>query len=429
MYIYSPEISCFMNRVIYRLLFVALSICAPAYIHGQAGKLLAGAYEASINPPDSTYMAGYGQNRKSTGVHDNLYVKAVAVSNNEDAVVFVTFDCIGLPYPVLRQIRDAVEKRIPASQFDVRHIIASSTHTHAGPDVIGIWGKDLQHSGVDSGYISFLINKAADVIAGAWKRRRTAIARYAITEFGKGWVENVSDSAEIDRQVAVLQFLNSKGRNIATLTNFACHPTILDKKNTTVSADYPSGFYKYMKSKIGGINLFLQGAIGGWVQPEKVPRDFETAEKKGRELAQSVLAALQSSAKPLVGNGIRFHSQVFEIPVRNKALTALAYTGVIKRDIADGTLTEIACCSIGNATFITQPGETSPLYALRTKQLMKNDGPKFILGLGMDELGYILKPEFFEEGTTLPAATYLRSMSPGRQASEVMMQVIEELVK
>lgn len=429
MYIYSQENSSIMYRIIYLVLFFEISVCYPAHIQGQTGKLMAGAYEAVINPPDSAYMAGYGQDRRSTGVHDNIYVKAVAVSNNENAVVFVTFDCIGLPFPVLQQIRDAVEKRIPASQFDVRHIIASSTHTHAGPDVIGIWGKDVQHSGVDNAYISFLINKAADVITNAWKHRHAVTARYAISSFGKGWVENVSDSAEIDREVTVLQLLNSRGKNIATLTNFACHPTILDGNNTLISADYPSGFYKYMKSKIGGINLFLQGAIGGWVQPEHVPRNFETAEKKGSELAQSVLTALQSSAKPIAGNDINFRSKVFEIPVRNNPLTELAYAGIIKRDIADGTLTEIAWCSIGNASFVTQPGETSPLYSLRTKQLMKNDGPKFILGLGMDELGYILKPEFFKEGTTLHAAKYLRSMSPGEQASEVMMHRIEELLK
>ena len=47
----------------------------------------------------------------------------------------------------------------------------------------------------------------------------------------------------------------------------------------------------------------------------------------------------------------------------------------------------------------------------------------------MDELGYIIKPEFFREGTTLHASKYLKSMSPGKEASEVMMQVIGDLVE
>ncbi len=417
-----------MNRVIFLFIFWVLLSYYPVYVQGQEGKLLAGADEAPVNPAGSAYMAGYGQNRKSTGVHDNLYVKAVAIANNDNAVVFVTFDCIGLPYPVLQQIRDAVEKKVPPSQLDVTHIIASSTHTHAGPDVIGIWGEDMQHTGVDSAYTSFLIHTAADVITRAWKRRQPVTARYATTSFGEGWVENISDSTEIDREATILQLLNLRGKNIATLTNFACHPTILDDKNTLISADYPSGFYKQMRAKLGGVNLFLQGAIGGWVQPEKVSRDIETAEKKGRDLAEAVIAALKS-AKPLEGNAIQFRSQAFEMPVRNQALTKLAYAGIIKRDIADGTLTEMAWCSIGNAAFITQPGETSPLYSFRAKQLMKNNGPKFILGLGMDELGYIIKPEFFQEGTTLHASKYLKSMSPGKDAPEVMMRMTEELAE
>jgi hypothetical protein len=60
---------------------------------------------------------------------------------------------------------------------------------------------------------------------------------------------------------------------------------------------------------------------------------------------------------------------------------------------------------------------------------MTGGGPKFVLGLGQDELGYILKPEFFEANTTLYATPYLTGMSPGREAGAVMMQVIKELAE
>jgi hypothetical protein len=58
---------------------------------------------------------------------------------------------------------------------------------------------------------------------------------------------------------------------------------------------------------------------------------------------------------------------------------------------------------------------------------MKNKGPKFVLGLGQDELGYILKPDFFDPGTKLHAAPYLTSMSPGKEAGAAMMQVLADL--
>ncbi len=392
------------------------------------GQLLAGAAEAVINPPAGAYLAGYDQNRKSTGVHDDLFVKAVVVANRQNALAIVTVDCIGLPYPVLQQIRDAVELKLPAGSFNAGHIIVSSTHTHSGPDVIGIWGPDMQHTGTDSSYMKFLINTAADVIVKAWKRKRAVAARYADTTFGKGWVENVSDSLETDRSVAILQFTTRGGKNIATLTNFACHPTFLGRENTMVSADFPSGFYKQMNAKLGGINLYVQGAIGGWVQPEKVDRTFEEAEQKGRALGAVVTDALKRS-KMLEGHKLSFSSSRFEMPINNTALKQMAAAGIIRRDIGEGTPTEIAWFSIGSAVFATQPGETSPLYSFETKKLMTNKGPKFVLGLGQDELGYILKPEFFDPGTKLHAAPYLTGMSPGKEAGALMIKILMELAE
>ncbi|HTN08152.1 neutral/alkaline non-lysosomal ceramidase N-terminal domain-containing protein [Agriterribacter sp.] len=392
------------------------------------GRLLVGAAEAVINPDSESFLAGYDQNRRSTGVHDNLFVKAVVVSNKLNALALVTIDCIGLPYPVVQQIRDAVELKLPPGVFNAGQIIVSSTHTHSGPDVIGIWGKDMAHTGTDSAYIGFLVKTTAEVIEKAWKRRQQAVAKYADTVFGEGWVENVSDSLEIDRSVTTVQFTAPGGKNIATLTNFACHPTFLGRENTLVSADFPSGFYKQMKKGVGGINLYVQGAIGGWVQPEKVARTFEEAEKKGAALATAVTGALKQ-AKKLEGTGISFASRRFEMPVSNNGFKQMTAAGIIKRDISDGTPTEIAWFTIGNAAFATHPGETSPLYAFATKKLMTNKGPKFVIGLGQDELGYILKPDFFEPGAKLHAAPYLTGMSPGEQAGSAMLQVLTELAE
>ena len=414
-----------MKKTGYLIIFF-LTVIAGAAQNTPAGKLLAGAAEAVINPPNESFLAGYDQNRRSTGVHDNLYVKAVVIANRVNALALVTIDCIGLPYPVVQQIRDAVELKLPGDVFNAGHIIISSTHTHSGPDVIGIWGRDMMHTGTDSAYIRFLVKTTAEVIEKAWKRRQTAVAKYADTIFGEGWVENVSDSTEIDRTVSIVQFTTSGGKNIATLTNFACHPTFLGRENTLVSADFPSGFYKQMKKNAGGINLYVQGAIGGWIQPEKVARTFEEAENRGSALAAAVTVALKQ-AKKLQGNAISFSSTRFEMPVSNKGFRQMAGGGIINRDISDGTPTEIAWFSIGNAVFATHPGETSPLYSFATKALMTNNGPKFVIGLGLDELGYILKPDFFDPLTKLHAAPYLTGMSPGESAGAAMMQVLKEL--
>ena len=45
--------------------------------------------------------------------------------------------------------------------------------------------------------------------------------------------------------------------------------TFLDAVHTVVSSDYVGAFYNSMSSQMPGEHLFLQGAIGGWVQPDK----------------------------------------------------------------------------------------------------------------------------------------------------------------
>lgn len=87
-----------------------------------------GAAQETINPDsDSLYFAGGKNNRKFIDVADNLYVKAVVISNNETSIALLTVDCIGLMYPQLLEIREKVAKAISA--FPVQQIILSSTHT------------------------------------------------------------------------------------------------------------------------------------------------------------------------------------------------------------------------------------------------------------------------------------------------------------
>ena len=387
-----------------------------------------GAAEVVISPPQGTYLAGYGNDRKSTGVHDDLYAKAVVISGQGNTVVLVAIDCIGLPFPVVQQIREAARQRIPPGAFDVDHIVVSSTHTHSGPDVIGLWGADVMQSGVDEVYIAGLVSNTTEAIVRAWGNLRSAEARYAVATAGEGWVENISVHDELDTDLTVLQFRDAAGHSIATLTNFACHPTILDGSNTLVSADFPSGFYKQMQTQLTGVNLYLQGAIGGWVQPENLPRSFEAAEEKGKELARIAIRALEQS-QPLQGNTVHFVSKQFEFPISNQQFQALAKASVLKREFNEGTLTEIAWFSVGDAVFATHPGETSPLYSMQTKALMRTNGPKFVLGLAQDLLGYILKPEFFQSGTSLHGAPYLTGRSPHPDAGANMMQVLQALQK
>jgi hypothetical protein len=408
-----------------RKFLLACCLAWPAFL---AAQWEVGAAAAPINPDDGAFIAGHSQNRRFTGIHDNLYVKALVVTGRGGSVAILTVDCIGLLYPQLLEIRRKVGVLVQDPAFDANHIVLSSTHTHAGPDVVGIWGPDLGHSGVDPAYLDRLTDTAVQLILRAWTSRRTAKADYSVTRHGEGWVENISEPEELDRSVSSVRFTDKSGKPIATMTNFACHPTFVDAVHDKVSSDYVGGFYLRMDSAYGGVNLFLQGPIGGWVQPEKEAKTFEQAFLRGRGLADAVIQA-NYTPKKLRGSNFSFRRRVFNMPVANPAFKALAAAGVIRRKLLDSVETEIVVFRIGEAGFATHPGETVPAMGLQTKAMMKNKGPRFVLGLSMDAMGYILKPYFFDRARDIPHAEYLCGMSVGKDAMPVVMGVLKELLQ
>jgi len=386
-----------------------------------------GAEQRNINPNGMTlYMAGGKPNRPFTEVHDSLFVKAVVVSDQQTDLSMISFDCIGLLYPELIKIREMVKEKLPS--FPVDHIVMSSTHTHAGPDVVGIWGEDLGHSGVNEKHMKLIVEKASEAIVEAVKNKVKAKAFYARGSFGDDWVKNISEPTELDREVSVMQFKSKDGKNLATITNFACHPTIMDDATTMASADYVGGYYHYLDSAQGGMNFFLQGSIGGWVQPEDVPSSFENANKYGGSLGSYVMNLLNDPAL-IKGNKIEFKSKTVYFPVINQGFKMLSQAGVIKRDFSDKVKSEIAFFSIGDAQFATHPGETVPALSHQTKAMMKTKGPKFVIGLGMDALGYILKPSFFDASKNIPHSEYLTSMSVGPETMAIIYKTLEELTR
>ncbi|PSL07393.1 neutral/alkaline non-lysosomal ceramidase N-terminal domain-containing protein [Cecembia rubra] len=412
-----------MNKYLFSIILIfSLCTCGPSTIN-ESIELKVGVSKAVINPPLGSFIAGDKQNRKFTGVLDSLYVKAAVFFDGKESFALITLDCIGLLYQDLLKIREKVAEMDLGIPLSANNIVLISTHTHSGPDVVGLWGEDYSQSGVDKDYMDFLVKTTAEQIQLAASKLEKSSVKYGITEFGHEWVANICEE-EIDRSVTVLQFLDKKNQNILTLTNFSCHPTYLDAVYDKVSADYVAGFYRQMESELGGEHLFLQGAIGGWIQPIDKGISYEEVLDRGKGLANVAVSALRKG-RSLQSTSLKFRNKKVNLPVENDVWKQLAAVGIIPRTISDVVETEVAWFAIGEATFATHPGETAPIYGLNTKSKMP-EGPKFVLGLAQDALGYIVKPEYFED-LSLPHAQYLTRMSLGKSTGHMLMLNLEEL--
>lgn len=398
------------------------------YVCDANAALRVGASAASVSPQQQVFLAGYDRNRRSDGEHDPVFAKAVVVTDAHSAIAIVVIDCIGLLYPDVVRIRERAGQLLNGGLLSPEQIIVTSTHTHAGPDVAGLWGAHIFSNGRDEAYIDFLVETAARQVVNALAQLQPATLRVASAQAELSWVENRSEPGLLDNTITTVQFINPTGRSIATLTNFPCHPTVLGPENHLLSSDYVGGFYQAMDQRHGGANLFLQGAIGGWVQPLQGDRSFTLATDYGELLAQ-ISTALLLEAESIRTPALEFTAATLDLPLENFGFKLLMFLGVLDREIFAGHLrTEVAWFSIGGIQFATHPGETSPAYSLATRELMGNPDHSVILGLGLDALGYILKPEYFETPEEFPHAEYLTTVSVGPHSAPELMAALAKII-
>jgi hypothetical protein len=116
------------------------------------------------------------------------------------------------------------------------------------------------------------------------------------------------------------------------------------------------------------------------------------------------------------------------MPLANEKFKQMTELGLTPRNMKGDTVeTEVTWFALGEAQFATHPGETAPVFAEETRKLMKS-GPRFILGLGNDHLGYIVPPGYFDDPSTARFVDYLVGMSPGREAGPAIMAALASII-
>ena len=117
----------------------ASGLLTPLFGHPHDGRLYAAAGSAIITPtpgnhPCTVYLAGTGRNRLSMGVHDDLTARALLLEQDGVHFVLVELDLVGLTQGDVQRFQDA----LASHQVDRDRVVIEATHTHAGPDTLGI---------------------------------------------------------------------------------------------------------------------------------------------------------------------------------------------------------------------------------------------------------------------------------------------------
>lgn len=389
-----------------------------------ATALEVGAAKRIVTPTMPVYLAGLRSPRLSDGVHDDLYARALALSDGTTTALLVGVDLIGVPRPYVERARALLIARgVPAE-----NLIVCATHQHSGPDTIGLWGPSEAESGVNPAYIEQLIHGIVEAAEEAFRTRKIASAYLGVTTIPEGVARNTRVPGYHDKEVRTLRFVGEDNVTVGTLVNFTAHPEVLGSENTKITADYPAYVYRLLDGMLGGITLFLNGALGGMVTPDASERTFAEAERIGTLVAEAALTATRA-AQPLGGEGLFVRRRIFSVPIENERFQMAATTGVIPLpwDTKSGKIeTEVNLLRLGHVTMATIPGELLPQLGFLLADAIRETGAvPFLLGLANDELGYILPEEDFDD----PLYRYESSVSVGRTIGSAVMEHLKALLK
>ncbi len=232
--------------------------------------LKVGTGRTDITPPVGIAHAGWGAatHQRAEGVDMPFYATALYVTDGDLEIAIVDIDA-----GILLNEDDAAIRAEVASVAGIKpeNLRLSATHTHSGPVNRQSWldeGMELVGPYWDSlpERVATAVNtarhnaKPAHVGVGKGTstinvNRRPALADGTLFT-GRNW------DGVVDRELGIVAINDTDGNPIATLLNFACHPTILGPANKLLSPDFPGYARKVVEQYGGGLCLFLQGAAG-----------------------------------------------------------------------------------------------------------------------------------------------------------------------
>lgn len=355
-----------------------------------AAPLEVGFASEKITPSGPVWMAGFGAGRRSLGVHDDLFVRVLVLRQGQAKILLAAFDLVGLQGDQMAAVKAAV------ADFAPEQMIVASTHTHSGPDVMGMWGPIEMTSGIDPAYIRSLGQKLAAAADRAESGLRPARVFSAVYKMAPEIMFNANLGEPMDETMGLLVFRGLDGGTIATLVNAAGHPETMWGDNRHLTSDYPGRVCALIEEKLGGGAIFFNGALGAMITPNlpqsREGRGWETLERVSQSVFAEVergMALLEEEKEP----NLRLKRATILCPVKNTRFTLGALLGILKRSVHPGlelSLT-VSALEVGSIQAVTFPGEAYPKLGLKVRAMQK---PKsFQFGLADDEVGYIIYPD------------------------------------
>ncbi|KAA0993527.1 neutral/alkaline non-lysosomal ceramidase N-terminal domain-containing protein [Dyadobacter aurulentus] len=270
-----------------------------------------GVAQKDITPPAGIYSRNWGASEFdiAEGIHRPLMLTSLTIqaTQKEKPVLIVAAD--------LGWWKNAEDERyvrgeiLKALALEAERLMFCLSHTHAGP---GLCTDDAAKEGgaLIAPYLQTVISQTVLAINEALSSAKSGVLTW---EYGTCNLASNRDlpqpeqnrflvgfNAEkiADDTLLVGRVTDDQGKILATLTNYACHPTTLAWDNRLISPDFIGAMRELVETETQAPSLFLQGASGDLSPAEQYSGDGKLADRYGRQLGYAVLATLESMLSP-----------------------------------------------------------------------------------------------------------------------------------
>jgi hypothetical protein len=220
-------------------------------------------------------------------VHDEVYVKALAVSDSTDMAVIVGSDMLIVPENVADIVRDRVSRR---TSLTANEILFSASHNHSGPGAFGPGLASKVFNGpYDSKVAAFLAKAFTEAIVGAYQSVESAKVSHGDVDAPEYIRNRTRKDGPVDSELSYMLVEQEDGDR-CFVVSYSAHPTILGSSNMEFTGEYPGFLMRRITEKTGAEAIYLGGAVGSMSHraPER-DDPFERCRVMGAVLADRVL--------------------------------------------------------------------------------------------------------------------------------------------
>lgn len=219
-----------------------------------------------ITPEVGGNLFGYSPDVYSESVYDDLTATVFAFCQGDERAILVSINVGNIQTELSDEIRNGLGKKY---NVKFENIILSATHTHSGPNTVGMYGwGDVDREYCDSIFIPQIF-AAADEAFGSLTPVKVGTAtgesligvnRRAFVENNQIWFGEKPWGC-VDTKMTIISFRNEDGKTIANMVHYGVHGTTAGL-NHEITRDLTGGLVDRLDELTGGITAFFNGTEG-----------------------------------------------------------------------------------------------------------------------------------------------------------------------